>query len=112
MSDSPRPPLASPVHAPSAAVPPAFTWKSFSRFVELHPVRSGWLVLWGRYEDLGARKLLAGNRIYPDLAGARRRIADAVLELTGKPDLAREALTLLDRARLPDHRPLPLPDPL
>jgi len=91
---------------------PAFAWTSFSRFVELHPVRTGWLVLWGRYEDLGRRKLLAGNRIYLDLAGARARLIDAVLELTDDPRLAHEAVTLLDRADLPPHRPIPLPDPL
>lgn len=91
---------------------PAFVWKSFSRFVELYPVRTGWLVLWGRYENLGRRKLLAGNRTYPDIRGARRRLADAVLELTDDPELAQEALTLLDRAELPSHRPAPLPEPL
>ena len=91
---------------------PAFVWNDFSRFVELHPVQRGWLVLWGRYEDAGRRKILAGNRTYPDLAGARRRVADAVLELTRRPALAVEALTLLDRASLPPHQPQPLPAPL
>ena len=91
---------------------PAFVWKDFSRFVELHPVQRGWLVLWGHYEDAGRRRVLAGNRTYPDLAGARRRVADAVVELTRRPALAAEALTLLDRAPLPPHGPQPLPEPL
>src|SRR5688572_776293 len=50
----------------------AFVWKDFSRYVEVHPVQTGWLVVWGRYEDQGQRKLLLGNRTYPTLAGARR----------------------------------------
>ena len=75
-------------------------------------MRTGWLVLWGHYEDLGQRKLLHGNRTYPDLASARRRLADAVLELTNDRGLAAEALFLLDRASLPDHQPDPLPAPL
>ena len=91
---------------------PAFVWKDFSRFVELHPVQRGWLVLWGRYEDAGRRRVLAGNRTYPDLAGARRRVADAVVELTRRPALAAEALALLDRASLPPHQPQSLPEPL
>jgi len=91
---------------------PVFNWKDHSRFIELHPVRTGWLVLWGHYEDLGQRKILAGNRTYPDLAGVRRRLADAVLELTRKPALAAEALMMFDQTPLPDHRPPPLPEPL
>ena len=91
---------------------PAFLWKDHSRFVELHPVQTGWLVVWGRYEELGRRKILLGNRTYRDIGGARRRLADAVLELTRKPALAAEALTLLDRSPLPPHRSEPLPDSL
>ncbi len=75
-------------------------------------MRTGWLVLWGQYEELGRRKVLAGNRTYADLVGARRRIADAVLELTRKPALAAEALGLLERSPLPPHPPVRLPDPL
>ena len=90
----------------------AFVWKDHGRFVELHPVQRGWLVLWGRYEDLGRRKVLTGHRTYPDLAGARRRVADAVVELTRRPALAAEALLQLDRATLPPHRPQELPEPL
>jgi hypothetical protein len=89
-----------------------FVWKDFSRFVELRPVRTGWLVVWGRYEEAGRRKVLAGTQTYPALDGARRRVADAVLELTKRPDLAREALVLLDRHRFPPHQPAPHPDPL
>ena len=91
---------------------PAFAWKDHGRFVELYPVRSGWLVLWGRYEELGRRKVIAGNRTYPNPADARRRVADAALELTGKRDLAAEALLAFDRARLPPHQPKDLPAPL
>ena len=90
----------------------AFAWKNHGRFVELHPVQTGWLVLWGRYEELGRRKILLGNRTYRDIAGARRRLADAVIELTGRPALAAEALTLLERTPLPPHRSEPLPDSL
>ena len=90
----------------------AFVWKDHGRFVELHPVQRGWFVLWGRYEDLGRRKVLAGNRTYADLAGARRRIADAVMELTRRPALVAEALLQLDRSALPPHRPQELPEPL
>ena len=100
-----------PVPTDRPAADPAFAWKDHGRFVELHPVRTGWLVLWGRYEELGRRKVLAGNRLYPDLPAARRRLADAVLELTCKPALAAEALGLLDRTPLPPHHPT-LPDPL
>jgi hypothetical protein len=89
-----------------------FVWKDFSRFVEVHPVRTGWLVLWGRYEDAGARKVLAGNRTYPARDGARRRLGDAVLELTRRPALAAEALALFDRFPFPPHGPGELPEPL
>jgi hypothetical protein len=80
---------------------PAFAWQDFSRFVEVSPVRTGWLVVWGRYEDQGRRRLVLGNRIYPELAGVRRRLANEALALTGRPHLAEEALELFDRnARL------------
>ena len=99
----------------NAGVPratPAFEWKDHGRFVELHPVRIGWLLLWGRYEELGRRKVIAGNRTYPDPASARRRIADAALALTGKAALAADALLAFDRARLSAHQPKDLPEPL
>ena len=102
-------------NAPGTGTPPAtpaFEWKDHGRFVELHPVRTGWLLLWGRYEELGRRKVIAGNRTYPDPASARRRIADAALELTGNPALAADALLAFDRARLPNHQPKTLPPPL
>jgi hypothetical protein len=70
------------------------------------------LVLWGRYEDLGRRTVLAGNRTYPDLAGVRGRVADAVLDLTNDPALVGEALTMFAQTALPAHRAAPLPDPL
>jgi hypothetical protein len=92
---------------------PAFAWKDFSRFVELHAVTTGWLVLWGHYTEAGRRKILAGNRTYADLAGARRRLIDSVLELTGEQRLAAEAVALLDRAELPvGHRSILPPEPL
>jgi len=100
------------VAAPDDPSLPLFDWKDHSRFVELHVVRTGWLVLWGHYEDLGRRKILAGNRTYPEIAGVRRRLADAVLELTHKPSLAAEALLMFDRTPLPDHHPAPLPEAL
>jgi hypothetical protein len=96
----------------SASGRPAFEWKDHGRFVELHPVQTGWLVLWGRYEDLGRRRVLLGNRTYPGLDGARRRVADAAAELTGRPALAADAVAALDRTALPPHTPEPLPEPL
>lgn len=106
-----------PEMTPTAAVragrEPVFVWKDFSRFVELHAVKTGWLVLWGHYTEAGRRKILAGNRTYADLGGARRRLIDAVRELTGEQRLAMEALVLLDRAELPvEHSSLLPPEPL
>jgi hypothetical protein len=91
---------------------PAFIWQDFSRFVEVSPVRTGWLVVWGRYEARGRRRVLRGNRVYRDLAGVRRRLADAVLELTGKSALVEEALGLLDREAIPAHPSALPPEPL
>jgi hypothetical protein len=90
----------------------AFVWKDFSRFVEVHPVRTGWLVLWGRYEAQGKRKVLLGNRTYTTLTGARRRFADAALELTRDPRLVGDALSLFDRHPFPERAPVRLPAPL
>ncbi len=89
-----------------------FEWKDFSRYVEVHPVRTGWLVVWGRYADAGAKKHIAGNRTYADLAAARRRVADAALELTHKPSLAHEALLSFDRFPFPTHEPEERREPL
>ncbi len=89
-----------------------FIWKDFSRYVEVHAVRTGWLVVWGRYADAGAKKHIAGNRTYADLASARRRVADAAMELTHKPSLAQEALQRFDQFPFPQHEPLDRPDPL
>lgn len=93
-------------------IEPAFAWKSYGRFVEVCPVETGWLVLWGRYEQQGAVRLLAGQRVYLDLAGVRDRLADAVLELTKRGELVAEAILLFDRHRFPAHDVHPLPDPL
>jgi hypothetical protein len=76
-----------------------YSWKDFSRFVDVAPVQQGWLVLWGRFHEQGAHRELVGNRTYVDLQGARRRVADAVLELTRDPALVAEALTMFDRTR-------------
>lgn len=78
------------------SVPP-YSWKDFSRFVDVAPVEQGWLVIWGRYHEQGSRRVLAGNRTYVSIPGARRRVADAVLELTHDPALVEEALTQFDR---------------
>ena len=69
-----------------------FVWKDFSRFVEVSPVDRGWLVIWGRYLDQGRVRATAGNRTYLDLNGVRRRLGDAVFELTNNPTLVAEAL--------------------
>ena len=91
---------------------PAYVWRDHSRYVEVVPVRTGWLVVWGRYEDAGRRRLTLGNRVYRDLAGMRRRLVDAVVELTGNRQEAIDALALLDRQGLPAHAPQDLPAPL
>jgi hypothetical protein len=85
---------------------------SFSRFVEVYPVRTGWLVLWGQYEEMGAIRQVVGQRVYSDLAGVRPRAAAAIRELTGDDALATECLIRFDRTDFPDHRPAPLPDAL
>lgn len=89
-----------------------FVWKDFSRFVEVAPVELGWLVLWGEYRDMGRTRRLVGSRTYADLASARRRVADAVLELTRNPALVPEAMLLFDRTTFPVHQPSALRDPL
>jgi hypothetical protein len=91
---------------------PAYSWRDHSRYVEVVPVRTGWLVVWGRYEDMGRRRLTLGNRVYRDLAGVRRRLVDAVIELTGNRQEAIDALALLTARGLPEHAPQELPAPL
>ena len=87
-------------------VEPVFDWKDHSRFVEIYPVSTGWLVLWGRYEEMGAVRTLHGSRVYRTAEGARRRLAWAIVGLTRNPVDARDALRLLDRkGGLPSHRP-------
>jgi hypothetical protein len=90
----------------------AWTWQDHSRFVQVAPVQHGWLVLWGRFLDRHGARALAGDRIYVDLDGARRRVADAVFELTRNPALVAEAMVQFDRAVLPRHRGLVPVDPL
>ena len=89
-----------------------FVWKDFSRFVEVAPVQRGWLVLWGTFHDAGRTRQLAGNQTYADLEGARRRVADAVFELTRDPALVAEAVVRFDRSPFAPHIPTVLPDPL
>ena len=79
----------------------AFTWKDHSRFVSVAPVDRGWLVFWGRWHDRGQRRELAGSQTYLDFEGARRRVADAVLELTGDAALVAEAMVRFDRTPFP-----------
>jgi len=89
-----------------------FTWKDFSRFVQVAPVERGWLVLWGRFRHEGRTRDLAGQRTYADLSGVRRRVADSVFELTRSSELVTEAMIRFDRTRFPVHQPTSLPDPL
>ena len=89
-----------------------FTWKDFSRFVQVAPVERGWLVLWGHFRHAGRTRDLAGQRTYADLAGVRRRVADSVFELTRSSELVAEAMITFDRTPFPVHQPRPLPDPL
>jgi hypothetical protein len=96
----------------SSSGQPAFRWVDHSRFVEVQPVRTGWLVLWGRYEDAGRRKVLLGNQTYRSLDGVRQRLANAVLDLTGKRMLAQEAVAIFERFPIPPHQPAELPEPL
>ena len=89
-----------------------FTWKDFSRFVQVASVERGWLVLWGHFHHGGRTRDLAGQRTYADLSGVRRRVADSVLELTKSSELVAEAMIRFDRTPFPVHIPSPLPEPL
>ena len=89
-----------------------FSWKDYSRFVQVAPVERGWLVLWGQFRDGGRTRDLAGQRTYVDLSGVRRCVADSVFELTRNPELVAEAMIRFDRTRFPVHLPVPLPEPL
>ena len=89
-----------------------FTWKDFSRFVQVAPVERGWLVLWGHFRHGGRTRDLAGQRTYADLSGVRRRVADSVIELTRSSELVAEAMIQFDRTSFPVHLPTPLPEPL
>jgi len=90
----------------------AFVWKDYSRFVAVAPVVHGWLVFWGQYRELGQHRVRSGNRTYRDLAGARRRVADTVFELTRDPALVNEALVRFGRTAFPSHPLTILPEPL
>lgn len=75
-----------------------FSWKDFSRFIEVARVDRGWLILWGVFQDMGAVRNLRGQRTYTELSGVRRRVADAAFELTHDERRAAEAVLLFDRA--------------
>jgi hypothetical protein len=81
----------------ASTAPLVFSWKDFSRFIDVARVEKGWLVLWGIYREMGAVRELSGQRTYTDLAGVRRRVADAAFELTHDERHASEALLLFDR---------------
>lgn len=89
----------------------SFIWNDHGRFVEVHPVRTGWLVVWGHHEDFGAIRITEGNATYTSLAGARRRVADAALELTRSPQAASDATTLFDFHTFPPHE-AEIPEPI
>ena len=88
-----------------------FSWKDFSRFVQVAPVTLGWLVIWGTYAQMGNVRHISGQRTYATLEGARRRVADSAFELTRDASLVNEALTLFDRTNFPVHLPSELPAP-
>ena len=85
-----------------------YEWKDHSRYVEVMPVQTGWLIVWGLYEDQGKIKLIYGNRVYRDLDGVRRRLADVVTQFTKKRQEAADALMEFERLYLPAHTPAPL----
>ena len=87
-----------------------FSWKDYSRFVQVAPVERGWLVLWGHFRQGGLARDLAGQRTYVDLSGVRRRVADSVFELTTSSELVAEAMIRFDRTPFPVHLPTPLPE--
>lgn len=89
----------------------SFIWNDHGRFVEVHPVKTGWLVVWGHHEDFGAIRINEGNATYGSLAGARRRLADAALEITRRPQAAADATRLFDFHTFPQHT-MELPEPL
>jgi hypothetical protein len=91
---------------------PVFEWRSFSRFVAVYPVDTGWLVLWGRYEAMGRIRIHLGHRIYLGIDGVRARVMDAVRELTGDEALVQEADVLMGRTWTPYREPAELPQPL
>ena len=83
-----------------------YAWIDHGRFAEVYAVTTGWLVIWGAWEQMGSVRTLHGTRIYRDERSVRRRLAWAVLALTGEPQEARDALTVLDaRGGLPKHAP-------
>jgi|GEM_PF-2474454 len=92
--------------------PDAFIWNDHGRFVEVHPIRLGWLVVWGHYEDFGAIRIDKGNAMYRSLDGVRRRLVDAVLEQTRSPRAATDATRLFDLHTFPEHVVAELPEPL
>jgi hypothetical protein len=86
------------VRPPDASPLIAFEWQDYGRFVRAAPVEQGWFVYWGHHRDQGRTRLVAGSRTYANWRGARRRVADVVLELTGKEALVADALARFDRS--------------
>ena len=83
-----------------------YAWMDHGRFVEVFAVTTGWLVVWGDHEQMGTVRNTHGTRIYRDERSVRRRLAWAVVALTGSAQEARDALALLDaRGGLPKHTP-------
>lgn len=92
--------------------PNAFVWNDHGRFVEVHPIRLGWLVIWGRHEDLGSIRIQEGNAQYRSLDGARRRLVDAALEVTRSHRAAADAARMFDFFAFPEHEVGSLPEPM
>ncbi|CAN5633427.1 hypothetical protein BH23CHL3_BH23CHL3_01020 [soil metagenome] len=92
--------------------PQAFIWNDHSRFVEVHPVRLGWLVVWGHHEDLGSIRIQEGNAQYRSLDGARRRLVDSALEVTRSHRAAADAARMFDFFSFPEHEVGSLPESL
>ena len=70
-----------------------FEWRDHSRFVRVSRVATGWLVIWGRYFDLGQTTEIEGTRLYASQRGLAERVGAAAAEVTGRGALAAEATT-------------------
>jgi hypothetical protein len=90
-------------HGPEPANLTAFVWKDHSRFVEVRAVYTGWLVVWGRYADFGSIRTTEGSAVYGAVSDARRRVADAAMDITGSRASASEASQMFDLFPFPEH---------